>query len=106
MKEGVYGVFKLLNISYKEFMAKEWGLKGGRRDFINNQLRTSILNNSIEIENRLKRKPELGIKATTLEVYDEKGLVAAWKYLSEKNLGYDYATFEKWIREHDERNSR
>lgn len=66
----------------------------------------------IDYENWKKRQGpktrQLGIKATVLKVYAEKGKLAAWQALQEYNKklsgqGFTLEMLEQWIGEYEER---
>lgn len=66
----------------------------------------------IDYENWKKRQgpknPQLGIKATVLKVYAEKGKLSAWQALQEYNKrlsgeGFTLEMLEQWIGEYEER---
>lgn len=55
------------------------------------------------------RKPVLGVKASVLNVYVEKGKHAAWEALQERNkklegVEYTLEILEKWIEDYEKKN--
>lgn len=64
----------------------------------------------IDYENWKKRQgpknPQLGIKATVLKVYAEKGKLAAWQALQEYNKGFTLEMLEQWIGEYEKKQAQ
>lgn len=64
----------------------------------------------IDYENWKKRQgpknPQLGIKATVLKVYAEKGKLSAWQALQEYNKGFTLEMLEQWIGEYEKKQAQ
>ena len=90
-------------------MAKMWGMPKG--DIRLEQRKSYSAKVDRIIDNEIYRKehsPKLGIKASVLIVYAEKGKLAAWQTLQEYNKklsgeGFTLEMLEQWIGEYEKK---
>ena len=78
-----------------------------RKDY--SHISEAIIDEQIRRKEKSNKKPVLGIKASVLNVYEEKGKHAAWEALQERNkklegVEYTLEMLEKWIEEYEKRN--
>ena len=90
-------------------MAKLYGVSKGKKREEQRKSRSERIN--IDIYKDYSKKeyiPKLGIKSTVLNVYAEKGKLAAWQALQEYNKklsgdGFTLEMLEQWIGEYEKR---
>ena len=90
-------------------MAKSWGVTEGRRAQQQKKYCSDRVARDIDKEiNRKVQAPQLGVKASVITVYVEKGKLAAWQALQEFNKklsgnGFTLEMLEQWIGEYEKR---
>jgi len=90
-------------------MAKMWGVS--KTEKLTQQRKNFSARINIEIDKEITKKhytPKLGVKASVMKIYIEKGKLAAWEALQEFNKkltgqGFSLEMLEQWIGEYEKK---